>query len=107
MSNVSLDPPTLPDGFPFPHPGSHIHLPPLGEAEWRGGVGVGGGWARREGDEEGAAGWARAAIDSRVIDEAPRGSAPYPARALPESASPPLASRAGEGGARRRPSCVN
>jgi hypothetical protein len=30
-------------------------LPPLGEAEWRGGVGVGGGWARRDGDENGAA----------------------------------------------------
>src|SRR5215217_5958544 len=38
-----------------PMSASRSSLPPLGEAEWRGGVGVGGGWARREGDENDAA----------------------------------------------------
>src|SRR5215211_167904 len=39
-----------------PMSASRSSLPPLGEAERRGGVGVGGGgWARREGDENDAA----------------------------------------------------
>src|SRR5215204_2529054 len=73
--------------------------PPLGEAEWRGGVGVGSGWASREGDEN----------DAAVGPRQPSTAAPYRRRSAsgkrpppplglrPSRPSPPLASRAGGG----------
>src|SRR5215204_2654234 len=73
-------------------PASRSSLPPLGEAEWRGGVGVGGGWARREGDEAAAAvgpGQPSPAPDRR---QSTSGSAPHPLtnKAPREPPPPPL-----------------
>ena len=87
---------------------------PLGEAEWRGGVGVGGGWARREGDENDVAVGPDCHRHLRlIVDEAPRGRPPTPAWALPESALPRHSLRerrreeqAGRGGHAKRP-CTN
>src|SRR5215207_7646982 len=76
---------------------SRSSLPPRGEAEWRGGVGVGDGWARREGDENDAVvGPALPSTPAPDVDEAPWGSTPHPARASPESALP--ATRFASGG---------
>src|SRR5829696_7900846 len=76
----------LPDS---PMSASRSSLPPLGEAEWRGGVGVGGGWARRGGDEAAAAvGPGQPSTPAPDRRQSTSGSAPHPARALPESALP-------------------
>ena len=54
-------------------------LPPLGEAEWRGGVGVGGGWARRESNE----------YDAAVGPGQPSTAAPYRRRSAWGKRPPP------------------
>src|SRR5829696_1577828 len=94
----------LPDS---PMSASRSSLPPLGEAEWRGGVGVGGGWARREGAEDDAAvGPGRPSEAAPYRRRSASGKRPHPARASPESALPATRLRraGGGGGARRRPS---
>ena len=78
-------------------PASRSSLPPLGEAEWRGGVGVGGGWARREGDkDDAAAGPGQPSTPAPDRRRSASGKRPRPARALPESALP--ATRFASGG---------
>src|SRR5215203_834043 len=73
-------------------------LPPLGKAEWRGGVGVAGRGER-------ATRMMRRLSRSThrhprlIVDEAPRGSAPPPARASPRVGPPRHSLRErGEGG---------
>src|SRR5215203_863301 len=66
----------LPDS---PMSASRSSLPPLGEAEWRGGVGVGGGWARREGAED----------DAAVGPGRPSEAAPYRRRSASGKRPPP------------------
>ena len=100
---------------PFRLPDSHMSasrssLPPLGEAEWRGGV----GWGVAGRGERATRVLRRLGQGSHrqprlIVNEAPRGSAPHPALGSAPSRPPrhSLRERGEGGGARRRPSCVN
>ena len=77
--------------------------PPLGEAEWWGGVGVGGGWARRDADEDDAAvGPGRPSTAAPDRRRSASGSTPHPARGRARVGPPrhSLREREGDGAPR-------